>query len=518
MASRPWHPGEIFESSVYDAEWQDQGRVIWVVETILPAEGWLVCAMMAVEDAHLHWWVEKSEGLRFGRRFQVHVCETVVTDCGVYNGEKPEEFHIDYLRLLDAEDILARRASWWLQGCAKRDFEAFRSSIEEKMPARRGRASEAEALGFEPSEEDFGDGGDGERPERRSILGQELDRVKTESRPGRKKKEEFGKKPRRSRSPVRKHKKSPERRGRSRGRSEEPRGKDPGPSWFGSRGRPAAREREREERTRQTGKREGREARGSSESRKGSEKKKRRKDKGLDRGPYGNGEEVDFGGDSDSASEGSGFQGGASERRSHQLRLVEYARKMPGRLTSRLLLKMQSMLARDAEAPFNRKSLATSLTPPTATPYLQTIMMPAYRDRLGVKLLRELRTLAAALDEIAKGEIEVAGDILSQRLKALELQLSDGGWQRAQYFELIPCEGAGLAERAEQSLAAKEHVQELKMRQYLPHWSGKGNWSFEGKGKQEGKKGEKGNGKKGLPKGKWKTSKETDQAEKAPAA
>jgi hypothetical protein len=66
---------------------------------------------------------------------------------------------------------------------------------------------------------------------------------------------------------------------------------------------------------------------------------------------------------------------------------------------------------------------------------------------------------------------------LTQRLKALELQLSDNGfiierrrklssgsWHRAQYLELIAPERAGLAED-EQRMAAREQALEAKMQQ-----------------------------------------------------
>ena len=54
---------------------------------------------------------------------------------------------------------------------------------------------------------------------------------------------------------------------------------------------------------------------------------------------------------------------------------------------------------------------------------------------------------------------------MSQRLKALELQLNDNGWQWAQYLKLIAPEGAGLAEQEEQRMAAREQALELKMQQ-----------------------------------------------------
>ena len=72
-----------------------------------------------------------------------------------------------------------------------------------------------------------------------------------------------------------------------------------------------------------------------------------------------------------------------------------------------MLTKMQTLLINAAS---NR-----DLTPSTATSYLLTIMIPIYREKLGVRLLRELRTVSAALDNIATGRGEVAADISSAR-------------------------------------------------------------------------------------------------------
>lgn len=288
-----------------------------------------------------------------------------------------------------------------------------------------------------------------------------------------------------------------------------------GPEWFGERPKkkkkPAVKAAAKAKKKRKTAVAED-----DGDSRSDTEERKKRAKKKADRGPYGVGEALNFG---DVAPSGSseeedeqGFRGAASEKRSHQLKLVEYALQKPGRLTSRLLLKMQQLLSRESGAAFNNLARLNTLTPPTATSYLLTILVPTHKERLGIRLMRELRTLTAALDEVARGQPARAGDILSQRLKALELQISDGGWQRAQYLELIPPEGAGLAERSEQAMAAREEAAEAKMRQYLP---GRSSWFPEGeqpKGKGKGKSGKnrKGPNQKG--------SQQNQESQKAPVA
>ena len=75
-----------------------------------------------------------------------------------------------------------------------------------------------------------------------------------------------------------------------------------------------------------------------------------------------------------------GFQRAGSDRRSHQLRLVEYSQKRPGRLTSRLLTKMRQLLARDAGSAINLAS-NPDMTPSTSTSYLLTVMIPTYKEK-----------------------------------------------------------------------------------------------------------------------------------------
>jgi hypothetical protein len=83
-------------------------------------------------------------------------------------------------------------------------------------------------------------------------------------------------------------------------------------------------------------------------------------------------------------------------------------------------------------------------------------------------------------------------------MKAFELQLNDGGWQRAQFLELIAPEGAGLAEQEEQRMAAREQALEQKMLQQVkprPTWQpegkGKGDVAQKGKGKKRGRRGKR---------------------------
>ncbi len=75
------------------------------------------------------------------------------------------------------------------------------------------------------------------------------------------------------------------------------------------------------------------------------------------------------------------------------------------------------------------------------TTYLTTALSPAAAAAgapLRLREMREMRTLAEALDAIIRGEPAKAGDLLMQRFRATEMPVSDGHWTLAQHLELIP--------------------------------------------------------------------------------
>ena len=137
-----------------------------------------------------------------------------------------------------------------------------------------------------------------------------------------------------------------------------------------------------------------------------------------------------------------------------------------------------------------REEGARTETPSTATSYFLTVMAPSYQEKLNLRMRREMRTVALALDQIAAGQSPQAADALAQRLKALELQVSDQSWSRAQHLELLPREGAALVDKDETYMATKEQAVDAKMRTAISGWGPKG------KGKDDDAKG-KGKGKKG---------------------
>ncbi|CAE7375548.1 unnamed protein product [Symbiodinium sp. CCMP2592] len=157
-------------------------------------------------------------------------------------------------------------------------------------------------------------------------------------------------------------------------------------------------------------------------------------------------------------------------------------------------------------------SPGTSRTPPVATNCVLTILGP---KQLQIRLMREMKTLATALDQIAAGRAHAAADTIAQRLKALELSQADGSWNRAQFLELLEPEGPSLLERDEAVLASKEWAGELRMRKL--QGGGKGPGKQPQKGDEKGGKADTKGGKDPNKKGKTgKGAKEDMELEDTP--
>ena len=165
----------------------------------------------------------------------------------------------------------------------------------------------------------------------------------------------------------------------------------------------------------------------------------------------------------DSESDSESFRDAPADRKAtSQLQLVQHARKKPGRLASRLLLKMRREGAQGSVG----AELNEGKTPPVAVHYLLTSMTPMLGSKLNLRSLRELRTLCAALDLLAQHRAAQAADILGQRIKALEKAAMDGHWASAQHLELLSPEAAGLLERDEEVFTSKEYLLDMRLKNY----------------------------------------------------
>lgn len=221
----------------------------------------------------------------------------------------------------------------------------------------------------------------------------------------------------------------------------------------------------------------------------GSAKEEEDKQGSRDRGPFGEGFSVSYGEDESDSSE-SGFQkGSTTPAKSGQLKLIRYASKFPGRLASRMLVKMELATARGVGGP-NRKE--SSLTPPVAMNHLLTVLIPSLGEKAGLRTIRELKTLGVILDHLAVNQFAKAADVVSQRIKALERATHEKHWGAAQFLELLPPEGTMLLDRDEEMFLAREYLLDQKLKNYDQQKKWSNERPGKGPGKEKGHKGDKG--------------------------
>ena len=84
---------------------------------------------------------------------------------------------------------------------------------------------------------------------------------------------------------------------------------------------------------------------------------------------------------------------------------------------------------------------------------------------IGVRNHRELLTLGRAIDMLIQGQLGELGDLLMQRLKAVETSLVDQGWHSARHQELIPPHAASLTTEAERRRTARLEISANKLKE-----------------------------------------------------
>ena len=100
--------------------------------------------------------------------------------------------------------------------------------------------------------------------------------------------------------------------------------------------------------------------------------------------------------------------------------------------------------------------------------YINQIVLTQHPpQKIGVRNQRELVTLGTSLDLLMQGRLACLGDLLMQRLKALEMSLSEQSWQSARHQELIPPQAASLTPVSEREKAARAELKMAKLKELL---------------------------------------------------
>ena len=98
------------------------------------------------------------------------------------------------------------------------------------------------------------------------------------------------------------------------------------------------------------------------------------------------------------------------------------------------------------------------------TPYLRSVLIPSLAETPSLRNGRELETLAAALDALVEGKLEVVGDLLASRFKAVEAATQEGHWNVAKHYELLGDTRVGTATSLEREAALREQASELRLK------------------------------------------------------
>ena len=505
--------GSFVEVGVLDAQGRGQGTVVLGIKELGKSHGGtpsIEGSFIGCSDAHYLWWMESGEGKVLSDRAWYHLCGERPGTCPAVRG-KTQMIHTTKVREISPGDfdeaILAFLKKKDHAEIFDKNLAKFNRWVERKGAPRgaapaKGLDVRAHWHGSEETDVESVDKRREESPQGKKLMAR-LEDLRKELKKAEKEAEDYrGRKraARRSRSPpsrdgkAKRSKKDKGRKSKSRRRRSRRSGSG-SRSKKGKRGhRSRSRSRQRKRRKKGTGSADSGDESSSSERQELFQNKK--KDRSLspaagDRGPFGEGPAVDYKDEEGSSTEESDFRKAPSRStKSSQLKLLSYSRKYPGRLASRMLLKMAEATARGLEGASKTK------TPPVAMNHLLTVLQPSLQAKLGMRTLRELKTLARSLDLLAQGQVGGAADLLSQRVKALERASVEGHWQSAQFLELLPPESSTLLERDEELFLAKEFLTDQKIKGYDRPYRGKGweNQKGAGKGK-DAQKGEKGKGK-----------------------
>jgi hypothetical protein len=138
--------------------------------------------------------------------------------------------------------------------------------------------------------------------------------------------------------------------------------------------------------------------------------------------------------------------------------ISEIAARHPGLLLSNALQEIGKYLQTRSGPANGETEVGRVLT------YVMTVYMQRFTSQeIGIRNLRELRTLAEALDALLEGNLARVGDLLVQRLKAIEMAVFDGNWNLARHLELIPPQEVTLVSVPEKAQAAKVELQRVKL-------------------------------------------------------
>ena len=218
--------------------------------------------------------------------------------------------------------------------------------------------------------------------------------------------------------------------------------------------------------------------------------KKKKKSKGS------GGSQTSGGSSSSSSSGGTPTMSGLFDS---ETKLKQVWQRCPGALTAFMVTEAKSRLLTSAGTMWDSDKRTI---PPLCTHYVRQNVMGG----MSPSMAQEVLTIAQCMDYLLQAKPAAAIDILSQRLKSLEMISKGSHWTVGRQVELIRSESKGIAEDGEELQAARRAREEEKLRNLVarppssrgsdgsggPGGKGKKGKDFKGDGK--GKSGDYGKG------------------------
>ena len=462
-----------------DDKGEPQGCAVGKIDTQYRCDqdgGFLQLTYLLVQDQYYEHWVDQQGGSRFHH----HVCRRGLSGCMRKVGRQ-NVVHIQRWSFITAEDVTACQREW---KCRRMDEETsgagrggrlvpmeLHSKSKPVKPVRKD-------VSPEPSP-----GGDGD----------DYDSNDEDPSPVKSKKDESEKKGRRKRRTVqdrpRRHKSEEEKKPGSKhpeDKGERAKAKsspldamldddDEQPDYVRADGRFEELRKRLEDRKRKRSE----EASGASAvlakrvqagAERGKEKKKKKhkeskKDvtralkalsRSKDESDSGSSEDLTEDDDEESLLKGSK----ASSLMSRQRKLRRISAEKPGTLLLKGFSLMHEQLG-TLHGEVGGEGSAEDVLKPAALRYLLTTAFTQMNlQQIGEENLREMRTLASALDLLVGGKVSMAGDMLMQRLKSILMGIRDNSTAASRYLELIPMEIYPTAS----TLAESDYARSLALR------------------------------------------------------
>ena len=145
--------------------------------------------------------------------------------------------------------------------------------------------------------------------------------------------------------------------------------------------------------------------------------------------------------------------GGSSKAAGKQRKLKRLSETKPGVLLSKGFYMMHEQLG--SLYGEDHRGKGSDVLSPVALRYLLTVCLPQFKEGVSEVKMRELRTIATALDHLVSGRNGEAGDLLVQRMKSILMTMRDGSDTAARWLELLPVQTYPTATSINEDLYAK---------------------------------------------------------------